>query len=180
MAQYRNDTTTGTNVSASRSVPTFSLDSGLVFERPASFFGTDYIQTLEPRAFATWTPFRDQSKLPNYDSGARDFNLSSMFAENAFSGNDRISDTRAVTLGVSSRLLSVSSGAEVVRVGVAQRALLKDQQVTLPGGAAVTERRPAGRDGQQALGGVLRVSVDIFERVQLAVGRRHQLDDADR
>ena len=140
MAQYRNDTTTGTNVSASRSVPTFSLDSGLVFERPASFFGTDYIQTLEPRAFATWTPFRDQSKLPNYDSGARDFNLSSMFAENAFSGNDRISDTRAVTLGVSSRLLSVSSGAEVVRVGVAQRALLKDQQVTLPGGAAVTER----------------------------------------
>lgn len=140
MAQYRNDTTTGTNVSASRSVPTFSLDSGLVFERPASFFGTDYIQTLEPRAFATWTPFRDQSKLPNYDSGARDFNLSSMFAENAFSGNDRISDTRAVTLGVSSRLLSASSGAEVVRVGVAQRALLKDQQVTLPGGAAVTER----------------------------------------
>lgn len=140
MAQYRNDTTTGTNVSASRSVPTLSLDSGLVFERPASFFGTDYIQTLEPRAYATWTPFRDQSNLPNYDSGARDFNLSSMFAENAFSGNDRISDTRAVTLGVSSRLLSANSGAEVVRLGVAQRALLKDQQVTLPGGAAVTER----------------------------------------
>lgn len=140
MAQYRNDNTTGSNVSASRSVPTLSLDSGLVFERPANFFGTNYIQTLEPRAFATWTPFRDQSKLPNYDSGARDFNLSSMFAENAFSGNDRISDTRAVTLGVSSRLLDVDTGAEIVRLGVAQRALLADQNVTLPGGKPVTER----------------------------------------
>jgi LPS-assembly protein len=117
-----------------------SLDSGLVFERPANFFGTNYLQTLEPRAFATWTPFRDQSKLPNYDSGARDFNFSSMFAENAFSGNDRISDTRAVTVGLSSRLLDADSGAEVVRLGVAQRALLKDQSVTLPGGRALTER----------------------------------------
>ena len=139
-ARYHNDNTTGTTVSASRSVPTLSLDSGLVFERPANFFGTNYLQTLEPRAFATWTPFRDQSKLPNYDSGARDFNFASMFAENAFSGNDRISDTRAVTVGLSSRLLDVGSGAEVVRLGVAQRALLKDQAVTLPGGQALTER----------------------------------------
>ncbi len=139
-ARYINDTTTGTSVTASRTVPTLSLDSGLVFERSASFFGVDYLQTLEPRAFATWTPFRDQSKLPNYDSGARDFNLASMFAENAFSGNDRISDTRAVTLGLSSRLLNTGSGAEVVRLGVAQRALLKDQSVTLPDGKAVTER----------------------------------------
>ena len=140
MARYSNDNTTGSTVSASRSVPTLSVDSGLVFERPASFFGTNYNQTLEPRAFATWTPFRDQSKLPNYDSGARDFNYSSMFAEHVFSGNDRISDTRAVTVGVSSRLLDANTGAEVVRLGLAQRALLEDQKVTLPGGAAVTER----------------------------------------
>lgn len=140
MARYSNDNTTGSNVSATRTVPTVSIDSGLVFERPAEFFGTSYIQTLEPRAFATWTPFRDQSNLPNYDSGARDFNYSSMFAEHAFSGNDRISDTRGVTVGVSSRLLDSETGAEVVRLGVAQRALLADQNVTLPRGTPVTER----------------------------------------
>jgi LPS-assembly protein len=140
LARYGNDNTTGSTVSASRSVPTVSIDSGLVFERPAEFFGTRYIQTLEPRAFATWTPFRDQSKLPNYDSASRSFNYSSMFAEHAFSGNDRISDTRAVTVGVSSRLLDPATGAEVVRLGVAQRALLADQLVTLPGGSPVTER----------------------------------------
>jgi hypothetical protein len=33
-------------------------------------------------------------------------------------------------------------------------------------------------DGEQPLGGVLRVAVDVLERVQLAVGDRHQLDDA--
>ncbi len=140
MTRYSNDNTTGSNVSATRTVPTVSIDSGLVFERPAEFFGTSYIQTLEPRAFATWTPFRDQSDLPNYDSASRSFNYSSMFAEHAFSGNDRISDTRAVTVGVSSRLLDSETGAEVVRLGVAQRALLADQNVTLPGGAPVTER----------------------------------------
>ncbi|HEY9095363.1 MAG TPA: LPS-assembly protein LptD, partial [Hydrogenophaga sp.] len=141
MAQYQ---TTGLNgqqdTSASRVVPTLSVDSGLVFERPAQFFGRDYIQTLEPRAFFTWTPFRDQSALPNYDSGSRDFNLATMFSTNAFNGNDRIADMKAVTVGLNSRLLDPGTGSEVVRLGLAQRYLLADQNVTLPGGAPVTER----------------------------------------
>ena len=40
-------------ITASRAVPTFSLDSGLVFEREANYFGRDLLQTLEPRLF-TW------------------------------------------------------------------------------------------------------------------------------
>jgi hypothetical protein len=47
--------------SASRALPTFSLDSGLVFERDARFFGRNFVQTLEPRAFYTYTPYRDQT-----------------------------------------------------------------------------------------------------------------------
>ncbi|MDP2405352.1 MAG: LPS-assembly protein LptD [Hydrogenophaga sp.] len=138
--QYQFDNTAGVPTSASRAVPTVSVDSGLVFERPAAYFGRQYTQTLEPRAFFTWTPYRDQTGLPNFDSGARDFNLATMFAENAYNGHDRISDTRAVTLGVNSRLLDVDNGAEVIRLGIAQRLLLEDQNVTLPGGTPVTER----------------------------------------
>lgn len=132
--------------SASRVLPTVSLDSGLIFERDARYFGRSFIQTLEPRAFFTWTPYRDQRLLPNYDSAANDFNLASIYTENAFGGNDRISDTRAVTVGVSSRLLDPDSGAEVVRLGVAQRYLFRDQEVFLPnstrlaGGDPVNER----------------------------------------
>ena len=122
---------TGTR-SASRLVPILSVDSGLVFERDANYLGRPFIQTLEPRAFFTWTPYRDQSLLPNYDSAANDFNFTSIYTENAFGGNDRISDTRALTVGASSRLLDPQTGAEVVRLGIAQRYLLSDQTVVLP------------------------------------------------
>ena len=126
--------------SASRVVPTFSLDGGLQFERQASLFGRDFTQTLEPRAFYVRTPYRDQSRLPNYDSGSNDFNFATIFTENAFVGNDRISDANLLTLGVTSRLLNRDTGAEAVRVGVAQRLRFADQKVTLPGGLPVTDR----------------------------------------
>ena len=126
-------------VSASRVVPTFSLDSGVVFERDASYFGRAFRQTLEPRAFYVHTPFRNQALLPNYDSGANDFNFASIYTENAFLGNDRIADSDLLTLGVSTRLLDPDTGAEAARFGIAQRVRFKDQRVTLPGGAAVAK-----------------------------------------
>ena len=126
--------------SATRVVPTFSIDSGLMYERQASFFGRNFTQTLEPRAFYVRTPFRDQALLPNYDSGANDFNFATVFTENAFVGNDRISDANLLTLGATSRLINPESGKESVRVGVAQRLRFSDQKVTLPGGLPVTDR----------------------------------------
>lgn len=125
---------------ASRVVPTFSLDSGLQFERDTSVFGRSLTQTLEPRAFYVRTPFRDQSLLPNYDSGLNGFNFATVFTENAFGGNDRISDANLLTLGLTSRLLDPKTGAEVVRLGVAQRLGFSDQKVTLPGVLPATDR----------------------------------------
>ncbi|MEO5660005.1 MAG: LPS-assembly protein LptD [Polaromonas sp.] len=126
--------------SASRVVPTFSLDSGLTFERDGRFFGRNFTQTLEPRAFYVRTPFRDQSLLPNYDSGANSFNFATVFTENAFVGNDRISDANLLTLGLTSRLIDPATGAEAVRLGIAQRLRFDDQKVTLPGALPVTDR----------------------------------------
>ncbi len=126
--------------SAQRVVPTLSLDAGMVFEREASYFGRAFNQTLEPRAFFVNTPFRDQRLLPNYDSAAHDFNFATIYTENAFGGNDRISDSRLLTLGVSTRLVDPDTGVEAAHVGVAQRVRFKDQNVTLPGGAPVTDR----------------------------------------
>ncbi|KWT82612.1 MULTISPECIES: LPS-assembly protein LptD [unclassified Variovorax] len=137
--QFEAPLSNGAN-SASRTVPTFSLDSGMIFERDASFFGRAFRQTLEPRAFYVYTPYRDQSLLPNYDSAANDFNFATIYTENAFSGNDRISDSNTLTVGVTSRLIDPESGAEAARFGVAQRLRFKDQRVTLPGTTAVTDR----------------------------------------
>ena len=119
---------------AGRTVPTYSLDSGLVFERDASYFGNGFRQTLEPRLFYVYTPYVAQNYLPNYDSGALDFNFASIYSENAFVGNDRIADNNLLTAGLSSRLLDPDTGAEILRLGIAQRLRFEDQRITLPGG----------------------------------------------
>ena len=131
--------TTGAR-SAHLTVPTFSLDSGLVFERELGAFGRDLIQTLEPRAFYVYTPYRAQSNLPNYDSGANDFSFATIFSDSTFGGHDRIADNNLLTLGLISRLQDAGNGAELARVGIAQRLRFTDQRVTLPGGSPLEER----------------------------------------
>ena len=112
-------------------VPTFSLDSGLVFERETRLLGRSLVQTLEPRAFYVYTPFRDQSRLPNYDTGANDFNFASIYTENAFVGHDKISDNNLLTLGLTTRFLDADNGTQLARFGVAQRLRFEEQRVTL-------------------------------------------------
>jgi LPS-assembly protein len=134
---YRYDSLSANGQSSqNRTVPTLSLDSGLVFERATQYFGVPLTQTLEPRAYYTYTPFRDQANIPVYDSGASDFNFATIFNDNSFVGNDRIADNHLLTLGMTSRLLEPNSGAEVMRLAFAQRLRLSDQRVTLPGGQA--------------------------------------------
>jgi LPS-assembly protein len=116
---------------ANSTVPTFSLDSGLVFERNTTLWGRSFLQTLEPRAFYVYTPFHDQSLLPNYDTGAADFNFASIYTENAYVGNDKISDNNLLTLGLSSRFLDAETGAQYARFGIAQRIRFQEQMVTI-------------------------------------------------
>jgi LPS-assembly protein len=116
---------------ASSVVPTFSLDSGLVFERESSLLGRNFVQTLEPRAFYVYTPYRNQSMLPNYDTGVADFNFASIYSENAFVGHDKISDNNLLTMGLTTRFLDTDTGNQYARLGIAQRLRFDEQQVTL-------------------------------------------------
>jgi len=111
-----------------RVLPTFSLDSGLVFERDAQFFGRSMTQTLEPRLFYVYTPYRDQSAFPNFDSGEADLSFAQLFSENRFVGSDRISDANQLTAAMVSRYLE-SNGAERARVALGQRFYFSDQRV---------------------------------------------------
>ncbi|HEX4884364.1 MAG TPA: LPS-assembly protein LptD [Casimicrobiaceae bacterium] len=113
-------------------VPIASLDAGLVFEREWTAFGTRYLQTLEPRAFYVYIPYRDQSRLPVFDTAVDDFNFSQLFTENRYLGHDRVGDANQLTLAVTSRLLDPASGAERIRVSLGQRLYFEDQRVTLP------------------------------------------------
>ena len=89
------------------------------------------MQTLEPRAFYVYIPFRNQNQLPVFDTALDDFNFSQLFTENRYLGNDRIGDANQLTLAVTSRFLDPATGAERLRVAVGQRFYFEDQQVTL-------------------------------------------------
>ena len=132
---------TGTNLAATgtRVIPTVSLDSAWVFERETSFFGKSVRQSLEPRLLYVNTPYRDQTGLPNFDAYQKDFNFDSIFTDNAFSGVDRVSDAHQVTAGVTTRFINPETGAERLRLGIAQRYLLRDQLVT-PDAQPLTRR----------------------------------------
>ncbi len=166
--------------SASRVVPTFSLDSGVVFERDASYFGRAFRQTLEPRAFYVRTPYRDQSQLPNYDSGTNDFNFASIYTDNAFVGNDRISDSDLLTLGLSTRLLDPETGAEAARFGIAQRVRFKDQRVSLPGGAPIPKGysdvlvgATANLDPRWSFDSTVQFNTDTARSIRSTIGGRY-------
>ncbi len=115
-----------------RVLPTVSLDTGLIFERNATFFGRDALQTLEPRLFYSYTPYKQQDALlyPTFDSSEADFNYAQVFRENRFVGNDRIGDSNQVTAALTSRFIELN-GMERVRVAVAQRFSMAEQRVIL-------------------------------------------------
>ncbi|TMH52054.1 MAG: LPS assembly protein LptD, partial [Betaproteobacteria bacterium] len=117
--------------SISRSLPIFSVDSGLIYERESNALGQAVIQTLEPRFYYVYIPFRDQNQIPLFDTAIADFNYTQIFSENLFSGGDRINDARQLTAAVTSRMLLASNGQEVLRATFGQRYYFRDQRVTL-------------------------------------------------
>src|SRR6185436_3850377 len=116
---------------ATRGLPIYSLDSAVTFERNARFRGRDFIQTLEPRLYYVYIPFRPQDQLPVFDTAVADFSLAQIFTENQFTGGDRINDANQLTAAVSSRLITPANGEEQLRVVLGQRYYFTEQQVTL-------------------------------------------------
>jgi LPS-assembly protein len=125
----------------SRVLPTYSLDTGLIFERDTRFFDRDVRQTLEPRLFYVKTPYRDQSLFPVFDTAVADFNFSQLFSENTFVGNDRISDSNQLTAAMVTRLINPASGSEYLRFALGQRLYFGSQYVTIPGALPQSDTR---------------------------------------
>ena len=111
-------------------IPWVSLDSGLVFERGSRYFGTDLTQTLEPRLFYVYAPYRDQDRIPIFDTTLADLNFPQLFSENRFIGGDRFGDANQLTAVLTTRFLE-SGGQEVLRGTIGQRFYFEDERVGL-------------------------------------------------
>lgn len=114
-----------------RELPIYSVDSAVTFERETSLRGRSYIQTLEPRLYYVYIPYRRQDQLPNFDTALADFNLAQIFTENQFTGGDRINDADQLTAAVTSRFIDPRDGNEQMRFTVGQRYYFTEQRVTL-------------------------------------------------
>ncbi len=131
-AWYDVDNPVGTDSRPTLGVPTATVDSGLVFERDAGWFGEASVQTLEPRLFYAYAPYRDQSQLPVFDSAVADFNFTQLFRANRYSGNDRVSEANQLTAALVGRVIDPVTGAERLRGAIGQRFYFSSDRVTLP------------------------------------------------
>ncbi len=112
-----------------RALPIFSIDSGTTFERPMQMSGTKFTQTLEPRLFYAYVPYRNQNHLPVFDSAINDFNFAQILQENRFSGSDRINDANRLTAALTSRFVEQETGIERLRLAVGQVFNFSDPKV---------------------------------------------------
>ena len=155
-------------------IPTFSLDSGLAFERDAAelkgFFGRDMLLTMEPRAFYVYTPYQNQTNTPLFDTADGGFGVTQIFSENNFVGNDRIADNNKLTGGITSRMLEASTGAERASVTLAQRQDFTGQRVGLNGTIAnpTTYSDTLGSGSIRFLGNF---SADVFGQYNTQLNR---------
>lgn len=183
LAHYALDKSTTTLPNTTRTLPIFSAESGLVLERDTGAYGQRLTQTLEPKLYYVYIPYRDQSQIPNFESGMLDINFATIYTENQFSGYDRINDANQVTLGLSSRFLNADNGVERLRVGVAQRYYFRPQLVTLPGVPPRTDQHSKS-DLLAAISGAIaphwtaeggwRYNTDLAQTQQLNIGTRYQ------
>ena len=112
------------------SVPWFTVDTGLVFERDSASFGDGATQTVEPRLFYVYVPYRNQDAIPLFDTALADFNYAQLFTENRFVGGDRFGDANQLTAALTSRFLQ-PNGQEALRATIGQRYYFANERVGL-------------------------------------------------
>ena len=135
------DTPTGIASNQSRSIYQLQLDTGLLFDRPTTSGGQ---QTLEPRLYWAYAPYKNQDNVPVFDTSAVGKPL---YQANRFNGPDRIGDTNRVTLGVSSRVLA-ADGKQQAKFSLAQIHYLDDRQVQLSSSTATATETSSPFYGQ--------------------------------
>jgi LPS-assembly protein len=134
------------------SIPWFSFDTGLLFDREARWFGESLTQTMEPRLYYVYVPYKNQNHLPVFDTALADFSYPQLFTENRFSGGDRFGDANQVTLALTSRFLH-ANGQEAFRATIGQRYYFEDERVGL--NATSLLRTSTESDVLAAIGGRL-------------------------
>lgn len=129
-------------------VPQVSLDAGLHLSRTGSPFGwfdstLGGYQLLSPRVKYTYSPFKEQNSLPNFDTRIASINYKQLYADSWFLGHDRLQDLHAVTPGLNYRYVD-AMGVTRFDGSIAEQFYLNNGEVTLTDQAEVFREPSSG------------------------------------
>jgi len=127
----------------SRSLPIASVDAGLFFERRFKFRDEHYLNTLEPRLFWLYAPWRDQSAIPLFDTSPLSFSWGQLFRDNRYSGGDRQADANQITLGLTTRFINAADGREKLAASIGQIHYFESSRITVGNEIPVARGRSA-------------------------------------
>ncbi len=105
-----------------------SLDAGLIFDRTTA---KGDLQTLEPRLFYLYVPYKNQDDLPNFDTAEFTFGYSQLFNTNRFAGADRQSGANQLSVAVTTNKYDGLTGRSLWSLSLGQIFYFRDQQVQL-------------------------------------------------
>lgn len=116
-------------------VPQASIDAGLNFYQAGSPFGAfdDTLggyRLLSPRLKYTYSPYKDQNDIPNFNTRIASINYEQLFSDSWFLGHDRLQDLHAFTPGVNYRYID-ATGVTRFDGSIAEQFYIDDGRVTL-------------------------------------------------
>ena len=116
-------------------VPQASIDAGLHFYQAGSPFGAfdDTLggyRLLSPRLKYTYSPYKDQNDIPNFNTRIASINYEQLFSDSWFLGHDRLQDLHAFTPGINYRYID-ATGVTRFDGSIGEQFYLDDGRVTL-------------------------------------------------
>ena len=121
--------TRGASLTPGVTVPVFSVDSGLIFDREVRVFDLPMMQTLEPRLFYSYTPYRDQSDIPVFDSSLAEMTFAQLFNEDTWIGYDRFNEANQLSASITTRFIDDRDGYEWFRASIGERVYFNDYRI---------------------------------------------------
>ena len=116
---------------ASRALPIFDIDSRLYLNHYLQIGSRSFIQTLEPRFFYLYVPYKNQEKLPNFDTTLLPFSFEQLFDVNQYTGDDRLQNANQVVFALTSNLLDTKSGNTILTTNAGFIYYIENQRVCL-------------------------------------------------
>lgn len=112
----------------SRTLGQVKLFGSLTFERAASWFGSEAIQTFEPKVQYLYTSYENQNNIGLYDTTRLFSDSAGLFRGQEFTGLDRISENNQITVGMTSRFVD-NNNRERFKLSLGQIFYFKDNLV---------------------------------------------------